>query len=284
MRWITIAPLLLVALSQQPLPDAASVKKQLQETAKQRFLTQGVGTLQPGTGIVTGSIQMVGGGSAAGVRVGAVPADDPTGSDLLSVTETDGAGRYRLVNIPAGRYFIVAGRLDNLTYYPGGTDRTKATEILIEPARVASGINFTVPAESRRPVTPATSFSATSPELNAYRRITTEQTAGAKLKLLLEFEKNFPRSVRLAELYMDLSRACAKQTDLPKAIQYAEKAVATTERMKNEPPPATCASAGASWQNWVAYLDAGARNNLTWVKQMIAWQRKELESAILRRR
>src|SRR5687768_6711100 len=90
---------------------------------------QGPGALQPGTGIVTGSVQIADGGSAAGVRVAAMAVDDPAGANLLSVTETDAGGRYRLANIPAGRYYIVAGRLDNLNYFPGGTDRTKATEV-----------------------------------------------------------------------------------------------------------------------------------------------------------
>jgi hypothetical protein len=247
------------------------------------FMLQNPGALQPGTGIVTGTIQMAGGTPAGRVRVGAVAADDPSGSDLLSVAETDAAGRFRLINIPAGRYFIVAGRLDNLTYYPGGTDRNKATEIPVEAARVTSNVNFSVPAESKRPLPPALT-TATSQETSAFSRITAQQAVAAKLKLLAEFERNYPTSTRLAELYVDLSRACAAQSDLARALQYGEKAVANIERMKKEPPPGTHAAAGANWQNWLATVDTSAKSNLAWVRQMVAWQRQQLESAILRRR
>lgn len=53
--------------------------------------------------------------------------------------------------------------------------------------------------------------------------------------------------------------------------------------MKREPPPPPYNNA-ASWQNWVSTLDASAKSNLAWVKQMIAWQQKEIQSAILGRR
>jgi hypothetical protein len=247
-------------------------------------LIQGAGALQPGTGIVSGSVQMIGGGSAAGVRVGAMAADDPAGADLLSVTETDGAGRFRLINIPAGRYYIVAGRLDNLTYYPGGTDKSKATDVVVEPARVISDISFSVPPESKRPPAPSFTVSAGSPESGAYGRITAERNPATKLKLLLDFEKNYPRSTRLPAVYMDLARAYAAQSNLNKAAQYAEKAVATTTKMRNEPPPGTYAATAGPWQSWVDGLDNSAKSNLAWVRQMIAWQQSQIQSAILRRR
>src|SRR5262245_13623584 len=95
------------------------------------FAVQGPGALQPGTGIVTGTLKTADGRPAAGVRVGAVDVDDPTSSSLFSVTETDSAGRYRLINVPSGRYYIVAGRLSDLRYYPRGADRSTATEIVV---------------------------------------------------------------------------------------------------------------------------------------------------------
>src|SRR5262245_37033544 len=110
--------------------------------------------LQPGTGIVKGSIRVDGGGSAAGVRVAAMAPDDPTGTNLLSLGETDNAGRYQLSNLPEGRYYIVAGRLSNFTYYPGGPDPAKAALVTVEPARVTTGIDFVVPSGSKRPPSP----------------------------------------------------------------------------------------------------------------------------------
>src|SRR5262245_14402797 len=116
---------------------------------------QGAGALQPGTGIVTGVLKTSDGHPAAGVRVGAVDVDDPTSASLLSCTETDTASKYRLINIPAGRYYVVAGRLNDLHYFPTGADRSKATEIQIEAARIRSEVNFIVPLGIQRPVTPA---------------------------------------------------------------------------------------------------------------------------------
>lgn len=190
-------------------------------------LFQGPQRLQPGTGIVTGSIQVAGGGSAAGVRVAAMAIDDP--ANLLSVTETDSAGRFRLTNVPAGRYYIVAGRLDNLTYYPAGTDRTKAMEVVVEPARTASIASFTVPAESKRPPPPPNPALG-GLEFSAILRIAEERNPANKVKLLLNFERVFPNSSRLPEIYMQLSQTYASQSDLAKAQQYAEKAVAMTTK------------------------------------------------------
>jgi hypothetical protein len=115
------------------------------------------GRLAPGTGIITGSIQMEGGGPASGIRVAAIPMADPPGSNLASVTETDSAGRFRLADIPQGRYYVIAGKLSSPTFFGGSGDRAKGTGIVVEPARTISNIDFKVPADSRRPeqVSPA---------------------------------------------------------------------------------------------------------------------------------
>src|SRR5262245_56189784 len=109
------------------------------------------GRLAPGTGIVTGSIQMEGGGSAAGIRVVVIPLDDTTGANLTSLAETDSSGKFRLVDIPQGRYFVIAGRLSSPTFFPGNAERTRATPIVVEAARTISNIDFKVPADSQRP-------------------------------------------------------------------------------------------------------------------------------------
>jgi hypothetical protein len=196
-------------------------------------LMQGPRALQPGTGIVMGTIQLEGAASAAGVRVAAIALDDP--SSLVSVTETDAAGHYRLTNIPAGKYFIGAGRLDNLVYYPGGTDRAKATEVTVEAAKITTIGSFTVPAQSKRAIAPSISSSPQSDQESiAYRQIAAERNAESKKKLMLNFEKTYPNSSRLAEIYMELSRTLASQTDFGKANEYAEKAVARVAKLKME--------------------------------------------------
>src|SRR5688572_20455266 len=134
------------------------------------------GALQPGTGIVTGTLKVQDGASAAGIRVGAVAIDDPTASSFLSVAETDSAGRFRLTNIPAGRYYIVAGRLNNLQFFPNAKTPAEATEIQVEAAKIRSDVNFTVASGSSRPAQPAprgsfglNAFSA--PEFSAFQNI-----------------------------------------------------------------------------------------------------------------
>ena len=241
-------------------------------------LLQRPGALQPGSGIVTGSVQLESGGAAAGVRVGAMAIDDA--SSLVSVTETDAAGNYRLINIPQGKYFIVAGRLDNLTYFPGGTDRTKATEIAVEAAKVTVIASFSVPAGSKRVVAPTFTSPAGDPGSVAFRQITAERNRETRKKLLLSFEKNFPKSSRLGEVYIELSRLLVTQSDFRTANDYAEKAVVAVNRLKAETP----ANFDRTWHAWVASLDASARDNLAWVKQMVAWQQKQINAAILGRR
>ncbi|HVZ20668.1 MAG TPA: carboxypeptidase-like regulatory domain-containing protein [Vicinamibacterales bacterium] len=43
------------------------------------------------------------------------------------ITFTDAQGRYRLENVPPGRYYIVAGLLGQATYYPGSPEDNHAT-------------------------------------------------------------------------------------------------------------------------------------------------------------
>jgi hypothetical protein len=240
-------------------------------------LLQSAGGLQPGSGIVTGSIQFEGGGPATGVRVGALPVGDP--SSMVSVTETDSMGRFRLTNVPAGKYLIGAGRLDNLTYFPGGTDQSKATVVTVEAAKIIPIEDFAVPAGSKRTVAPSISPPHSDPGLAAYLQITQEKNRETKKKMMLNFEKNFPKSSRLTEVYIDLSRLMASQTDFRGASDYAEKAVAAVNRLKADTPP----DFDQTYRNWVASLETSARDNLTWAKQMVAWQQRTLNSNLLRR-
>ena len=69
-----------------------------------------VDQVQPGT--VTGRLLSTRGRPEAGVRIAAVPAADAEkggAAALLGISLTDEDGRYRLENIPPGRYFIFAG-------------------------------------------------------------------------------------------------------------------------------------------------------------------------------
>jgi hypothetical protein len=61
---------------------------------------------------------------------------------MASLTETNEAGQYRLENIPPGRYFIAAGRIDLQTYYPGVLEMPDARDILITPGINVTSIDF----------------------------------------------------------------------------------------------------------------------------------------------
>jgi len=277
------------------------------------LVVQGPAKLEPGTGIVTGTLKTTDGKPAVGVRVGAVDVDDPSASSLLSVAETDSAGRYRLVNIPAGRYYIVAGRLKDLHFFPGGSDSSNATQIEVEGARTRADISFTVPGGSQRPVTPPARWARDSAESVLSKQIAAEKDIARKLLLLSQFEKAFPKSPQLSDAYVSVMIAYVSRNDAPhiieyaeravkadpsniasliqvsrayagaplqmmdKALLYAEKAATLAAGLKNQAPQN---SATAIWQSWAASMNASAQENLAWVRQMDAWQRKAVLSLV----
>ena len=101
------------------------------------FLQGPVITRESGT--ITGRILSIEGVPAAGVRVTAMALREPGQAEGISVhssiTQTDGTGRYRLEDVPAGRYHITAGLLDAPTYYPGVSTLSTATVIVIISCR-----------------------------------------------------------------------------------------------------------------------------------------------------
>ena len=101
----------------------------------------------PANGSISGTLKLPDGLPAAGIRVAAMavadtslPANDTV--NLVSLAESDTNGRYRLENIPAGRYYLTAGLVSELTYYPEGFDQTKARVIVITPGATLSGYDF----------------------------------------------------------------------------------------------------------------------------------------------
>ena len=63
-------------------------------------------------------------------------------STLAALTQTDESGRYRLQDVPPGRYYIVAGRVDFPTYFPGGTNIADARSITVVAGGVVGDIDF----------------------------------------------------------------------------------------------------------------------------------------------
>ena len=226
----------------------------------------------------------------------AIAADEPAGTSMLSITETDSAGRYRLSNVPEGRHYIVAGRVSSLTYYPGGTDANQAKEIAVEAARITSNVDFSVP-PNINPLASRGDPSRTS-EVIAYLRITIETGIDRKLNMLLTFQKDFPQSQALPEIFETLmytyskhkdfpavsytqkrlkedaanvtaliqtSKSHLQQGDLQTALRYADQAVSVTTAMKNRRPPAPYD--GPAWESWVRRLEVDADRNLASIKK-----------------
>jgi hypothetical protein len=103
---------------------------------------------QSQTGAVTGILRSTTGEPAPGVRVAATAIPDPatgTGAGVLvSQSQTDSSGRYRLDNILPGRYYIQAGLVDFPTYYPGVAATAGAKSLLIGAGAVLDSIDFTL--------------------------------------------------------------------------------------------------------------------------------------------
>ena len=106
-------------------------------------------------GVVTGQLQTREGAPAAAIRISALPAPPPNilpsdGQNYYSTTApagttlSDAQGRYRLVNLAPGRYFIVASVFGYPTFYPSGTNADRATVITVGADKPSEGVNFSV--------------------------------------------------------------------------------------------------------------------------------------------
>ena len=109
-------------------------------------------------GVVTGTVRRPDGTPAAGVRVAAMPTDaSPTagnGSTLVALAQADPSGQFRLEDVPPGRYYIIAGRVDAPTFYPGVQDVGSGRVITVTSGATTDGIDFSATPESLRPVAP----------------------------------------------------------------------------------------------------------------------------------
>jgi len=100
------------------------------------------------TGTATGIVRTTAGAPASGVRVAAQALTDSTAGigegALVSLTQTDSEGRYKLENIPPGRYYIQAGLVDLPTYYPGVSTTNGARSIQITPGAALERLDFSL--------------------------------------------------------------------------------------------------------------------------------------------
>src|SRR5215467_6282808 len=114
------------------------------------LLQSAVSPQQSQPGVVTGQLLSRDGTPAAGVRVGALAAPEngqavvSSASTIVGLTQTDSAGRYRIENVPPGRYYVIAGLVESPSYYPGVNSLNTATAINVTSANTVRGIDFTM--------------------------------------------------------------------------------------------------------------------------------------------
>jgi hypothetical protein len=108
-----------------------------------------------GGAVATGQVRLPDGAAVAALRVAAVPAPPPNirptdGQNYYAVQPptrvalTDNEGRYRLANLPAGRYFIVAGMVGQATYYPATIDIAAASVVTVAAGASVDGLDITM--------------------------------------------------------------------------------------------------------------------------------------------
>lgn len=92
------------------------------------------------SGSIAGLVLARDGTLAVNLRVSIAAADDA--SALLTITQTDTVGRFRLDNVRPGRYVVLAGPVDAPTYFPGVNARSGARVITIAAGQTITGIDF----------------------------------------------------------------------------------------------------------------------------------------------
>src|SRR5262245_3881673 len=100
---------------------------------------------QAQTGSITGQLLNDRGVPVAGVRVAAMPMPregDNSAGPLIGLTLTDSNGRYTIEMLEPGTYYVTAGRVDALSYYPGVNTLSSAKSILVTGSARISGIDF----------------------------------------------------------------------------------------------------------------------------------------------
>jgi hypothetical protein len=110
---------------------------------------QGVPTLPNQGGTITGTLLTEEARPAAHVRIAAMVqpenvADVSSAASLASIAETDELGRFQLENVPPGRYYVTAGRVENPTYFPGTVDIAKGRIVTVEAGLTVSSVNFSL--------------------------------------------------------------------------------------------------------------------------------------------
>jgi hypothetical protein len=147
------------------------------------FLQSQMPVQQVQPGMITGRLLSAKGTPEAGVRIAAVPATEAetrTGAAaLLGISLTDQDGRYRLENIPPGRYYIFAGLIDLPSYYPNATTLARATAVEVDSGVTVSGIDFSMARPTSMTVAGRLTVPSTMQVGDGWTVTLTAQTRGA---------------------------------------------------------------------------------------------------------
>jgi hypothetical protein len=112
------------------------------------LLLQGAQKPPVASGVITGRILAPDGTPASGVRVSAVSVDNAvTGAGnvmMAGLAQTDDSGRFRLEELPSGRYYIVAGPSGIASYFPGVRAETDAQPVTVPAGAKIAGVNFSL--------------------------------------------------------------------------------------------------------------------------------------------
>jgi len=116
------------------------------------LLTQAV-TTPVGTGTIEGRVVTADGKPITEIRVSAIEiAPDSqsvtTPSTLTRIVQTGSDGRFRLDNIPPGRYYVAAGLIDFPTFYPGVATASRAEAVSVRAGASIENVNITVLSEA----------------------------------------------------------------------------------------------------------------------------------------
>src|SRR5262245_41214795 len=95
----------------------------------------------PQTATVSGRLFSTDETPVMGVRIIALDTAYPR-LNIASQAETDKDGRYRLENVPAGEYFIVADPFKIPSYYPGTGNRDDSIPVSVAAGAVITGVDF----------------------------------------------------------------------------------------------------------------------------------------------
>jgi hypothetical protein len=101
----------------------------------------------PGT--ISGVLKNAEGRPVVGARISALAKPESqleaaSSADLSSIAQTDEQGRYKLEDIPPGQYYVIAGRVDVPTYYPGTAQVNEAAIVKVTPGAAIAGMDFAI--------------------------------------------------------------------------------------------------------------------------------------------